>query len=132
MSYAAAAALQAAVYAALTAAPALAGVQVLDAQAPGSGSGTFVLIGPVVVNDRSDKSGGGADHLFTVAVISDAAGFLAAKTVAGAVSEALIGTGLTLTVGRLVYLAFVRAQARRLGEGSRRRVDMTFRARVET
>ena len=131
MSYAAAAALQAAVYGALTAAPGLAGVQVLDAQAPGTGSGTFVLIGPEVVNDRSDKSGGGADHLISVAVISDASGFLAAKTVAGAVSAALVGAGLTLAVGRLVYLAFVRADARRLDEGARRRIDMTFRARVE-
>ena len=113
MSYAAAAALQAAIYGALTAAPALAGVQVLDAQAPGTGSGTFVLIGPEIVNDRSDSSGDGADHLLSVAVISDASGFLAAKTVAGAVSDALVGAGLPLAVGRLVYLVFVRATARR-------------------
>jgi len=131
MSYAAAAALQTAVYQALTAAPSLAGVQVLDAQAPGSGSGTFVLIGPEVVNDRSDKTGAGADHLISVAVISDSAGFLAAKTVAVAVSDALVGADLTLGAGRLVYLAFLRAEARRLGEGSRRRIDMTFRARIE-
>jgi len=131
MSYAAAAALQAAVYVRLTGFAALAGVAVLDAVPPGVGPETFVLIGPEVVNDRSDKSGGGADHLLAVSVISKVSGFRAAKIVAAAVSEALVGAGMTLTTGRLVYLAFVRAQARRLGEGDTRRIDLTFRARVE-
>ena len=131
MSYSAAAALQAAIYGRLTGFPALAGVPVLDATPPGVGPDTFVLIGPEFVNDRSDKSGKGADHVFSVAVISKAAGFRGAKLVAGAVSDALTGTGMTLTSGRLVYLAFLQARARRLGEGGVRRIDMTFRARVE-
>ena len=131
MSYAAAAALQAAVYGRLTGFAALAGVAVLDATPPGVAPETFVLIGPEIVNDRSDKSGGGADHLLSVAVISKAGGFRSAKEVAGAVSDALVGAGMTLTTGRLVYLAFVQARARRLGEGDVRRIDMTFRARVE-
>jgi len=131
MSYAAAAALQAAVYGRLTGFAGLTGVAVLDAAPPGVGPETFVLIGPEVVNDRSDKTGAGADHLFSVAVISKASGFRTAKGVAGAVSEALVGAALTLTTGRLVYLAFVQARARRLGDGDVRRIDMTFRARVE-
>jgi len=131
MSYAAAAALQAAVYGRLTGYAGLAGVAVLDATPPGVAPETFVLIGPEVVNDRSDKSGGGADHLLSVAVISKASGFRSAKEVAGAVSDALLGAAMTLTAGRLVYLAFVQARARRLGEGDVRRIDMTFRARVE-
>jgi len=131
MSYAAAAALQAAVYGRLTGYAGLAGVAVLDATPPGVVPETFVLIGPEVVNDRSDKSGGGADHLLSVAVVSKAGGFRSAKEVAGAVSDALLGTAMVLTTGRLVYLAFVQAQARRLGEGEVRRIDMTFRARVE-
>lgn len=131
MSYAAAAALQAAVYGRLSGYAALAGVAVLDATPPGTGPETFVLIGPEVVNDRSDKSGAGADHLLAIAVISTASGFRRAKEVAGAVSDALLGAGLTLSKGRLVYLAFVQARARRLGEGDVRRIDLTFRARVE-
>ena len=131
MSYAAAAALQAAIYGRLTGFAALAGVAVLDATPPGVGPETFVLIGPELVNDRSDKTGGGADHLLSVAVISTASGFRSAKVVAGAVSDALVGAAMTLTTGRLVYLAFVQARARRLGEGDVRRIDMTFRARVE-
>ena len=131
MSYAASAALQTAIYTRLTGFAALAGVAVLDATPPGTAPETFVLIGPEVVNDRSDKTGRGADHLLSIAVISKATGFRNAKQVAGSVSDALSGAGMTLTTGRLVYLAFVQARARRLGEGDVRRIDMTFRARVE-
>lgn len=131
MSYQAAAALQAAVFARLSGFPALAGVSIVDAMPPGTAAGTFVLIGPEQVVDQSDKTGGGAEHRFEVAVISDASGFVSAKTVAGAVSEALVDAGLTLTTGGLVSIGFLRATARRLDGGALRRIDMTFRARIE-
>ena len=130
MSYQAAAALQTAIFGTLTAAPALAGVSVVDAMPPGTAPGTFVLIGPEQVVDQSDKTGGGAEHRFEVAVISDASGFVSAKTLAGAVSEALVDADLTLTTGRLVSIGFLRATARRLDGGALRRIDMTFRARI--
>ena len=131
MSYAAAAALQSAVYARLSGFVALAGVTVVDAVAPGAGTGKFILLGPETANDQSDKTAGGAEHLFQVSVISDDTGFLSAKVIAGAVSDALVGAALTLSAGRLVDLSFVRAVARRLKEGEARRIDMTFRARVD-
>ncbi|MBN2630085.1 MAG: DUF3168 domain-containing protein [Rhodobacteraceae bacterium] len=131
MSYGAAAALQAAIYGVLAASPALAGVVIVDALPPGGGSGTFVLIGPEDVLDRSDKSGGGAEHRFSVSVISDATGFLAAKVVAVAVSDALVAAPPVLTRGRVVGITFVKAVAKRLKDGAVRRVDLTFRARVE-
>ena len=131
MSYQAAAALQAAVFARLFGFPALAGVSVVDAMPPGTAPGSFVLIGPEQVVDQSDKTGGGAEHRFEVAVISDASGFVSAKTLAGAVSEALVDAGLTLTTGSLVSIGFLRATARRLDGGALRRIDMTFRARIE-
>jgi len=131
MSYGAAAALQAAIYTRLTAAPALAGVAVMDAIPSGGGTGTFVLLGPEEVIDQSDKTGGGAEHRLTIAVISDAAGFLAAKDVAVAVSDALVDAPLALARGRLVGLRFLRAKAVRLDEGGTRRIDLSFRARVE-
>jgi hypothetical protein len=131
MSYGAAAALQAAVYQHLTADPGLAGVAIHDAVPPGPGPGLFVLIGPEEVTEAADKTGGGAEHRFVIAVISDASGFLAAKTVAVAVSDALQDAALSLARGRLVSLRFARAVARRLDEGEVRRIDLTFRARVE-
>lgn len=131
MSYQAAAALQAAVFARLSGFPALAGVSIVDAMPPGTAPGSFVLIGPEQVVDQSDKTGGGAEHRFEVAVISDASGFVSAKTLAGAACEALVDAGLTLTTGRLVSIGFLRATARRLDGGALRRIDMTFRARIE-
>lgn len=131
MSYAMAAALQAAIFERLSTDPALGGVPVLDAVPDGGPGGTFVLIGPEEVRDASDKSGAGAEHRILLSVISDAAGFQLAKSVAVAVSDALDGAPLVLTRGRLVSLAFQRATARRLKEGAVRRIDLGFRARVE-
>ena len=131
MSYQAAAALQSAVYGRLSGYPALTGVSILDALPPGVPAGSFVLIGPEVVVDQSDKTGAGAEHRFDVAVISDASGFLTAKAIAGAVSAALVDAPLTLSAGHLVSIGFVRAVARRLDQGGVRRIDMTFRARIE-
>lgn len=131
MSYAAAAALQAAIYGALSAAPGLAGVSIVDAMPPGAMPGTFVLIGPEVAVDQSDGSGAGAEHRFTISVISDAEGFLTAKSLAVAASAAVLGGGMTLATGHLVSINFQRAVARRLDQGTARRIDMAFRARVE-
>lgn len=131
MSYAMAASLQAAVFQCLSGLPELSGVPVLDAAPKGMGEGTFVLIGAEEARDRSDKSGAGAEHRFLVSIVSTAAGFQTAKTLAVAVSDGLIGAGLVLSRGRLVGLGFLRATARRLDEGRVRRIDMTFRARVE-
>lgn len=131
MSYGAAAALQAAVYGLLSTAPALTGVLVVDAMPPQGGSGTFVLIGPEEVLDQSDKTGDGAEHRIVVSVISDATGFLAAKTLATAVSECLVDATPPLTSGRIVGIRFLKAMAKRLEDGDVRRVDLTFRVRVE-
>lgn len=130
MSYAASAALQAAIYQALTTAPALAGVAVYDAVPP-SPAGTFVLVGPEEVRDASDKTGAGAEHQVAVSVISDGTGFLAAKTIAAAISDLLVGASLALSRGSLVSLLFLRASARRIDEGEVRRIDQVFRARIE-
>ncbi|MDE3079060.1 MAG: DUF3168 domain-containing protein [Paracoccaceae bacterium] len=134
MSYAVAAALQAAVFARLQAdggLNALVGAAIYDAVPPGSGTGTFLMIGPEDVRDQSDKTGDGAEHRFIVSVVTDAAGFQAAKAAAVAVSDALVGADLALSRGRLVSLAFLRAVARRTGKDTGRRIDLTFRARVE-
>ena len=131
MSYAAAAALQSAVFARLTGYSALAGVTVVDAVAPGAGKGKFILLGPETASDKGDKSHAGAEHQFQVSVISDETGFLSAKVIAARVSDALIGANLPMSVGSVVQVSFIRAVARRLKEGEHRRIDMVFRARVD-
>lgn len=134
MSYALAGALQAAVFARVsgdTVVAGLVGDAVYDAAPPGVLPSLYISLGPEVVRDRSDKTGVGAEHEFTVSVLSDAAGFAAAKAVAGAVSDALVDADLVLARGRLVGLWFLRGKAARVGSGERRRIDLTFRARVE-
>jgi len=134
MSYATAEALQAAVYQRLRAASvldALVGDAIYDAVPPGTTTGTYVSLGPEDVRDASDATGDGAEHDFVVSVITDAAGFQAAKAVAVAVSDTLVGASLLLARGRLVGLWFLRARARRVESGETRRIDLTFRARVE-
>lgn len=131
MSYGAAVALQTAIYSLLSTAPTLDGVLVVDAMPPAAAASAFVLIGPEEVLDQSDKSGGGAEHRIVVSVISDAAGFLTAKALAAAVSDRLTGATPALGTGRVVGIWFLRAVARRLEDGEVRRIDLTFRVRVE-
>lgn len=134
MSYASASALQRAVYqhlAADAAVQALADGAIYDAVPPGSLPSLYVSLGPEEARDRSDKTGQGAEHDFTVSVVSDAAGFQTAKDLAAAVSEALVGADLALMRGQLVGLWFLRARARRVGAADRRRIDLWFRARVD-
>jgi Protein of unknown function (DUF3168) len=130
MSYGAAPALQTAVFQLLSVAPALTGVAIYDAVPPNA-TGTFVLIGPEEARDQSDKSGAGAEHQLVISVISDASGFLTIKTIAAGISDALIDAPLGLSRGQLVNLLFLRASARRIEEGETRRIDLTFRARVQ-
>ena len=134
MSYGVSAALQAAVYQRLIGDAALSGLigaAVYDAVPAGVLPVTYVSLGPEDVRDQSDKTGSGAAHLFTVSVVTEAAGFQAAKVTAAAVSDALVDADLVLSRGRLVSLGFVKASARRVGTGTQRRIDLQFRARVD-
>ncbi|GGG64258.1 hypothetical protein GCM10011415_08510 [Salipiger pallidus] len=133
MSYAMTAALQSAVYQTLvedTALSALVGAHIYDALPQGTLPELYVTLGAETVRDASDATGVGAWHDFNVAVVTDAAGFQVAKTVAAAACDALSGAGPVLERGRLVSLRFLKAKAKR-ESGGLRRIDMTFRARVE-
>ncbi|MEY4983259.1 MAG: hypothetical protein RIR62_1525 [Pseudomonadota bacterium] len=131
MSYRGAAVLQAAIHARLAAAPSLAGVAIVDALPSGPVPETYLLVGPEEVRDASDKSGPGAEHRIVLSVISEATGFLSAKELGADVCEVLDGASLSLSQGRAVSVRFLRAVARRLEAGSVRRIDLTFRIRLD-
>jgi hypothetical protein len=134
VSYGAAAALQAAIYQRLTADTVLDGLvngAIHDAVPPGNPVGTYVSIGPEVVKDASSQTERGAEHEFSVSVVTDAQGFQNAKAVAAAVSDALTGATLVLARGHLVGLWFLRARARRVEDADVRRIDLFFRARIQ-
>ena len=79
-------------------------------------------------------TGDGSRHDFVVSVLSgteDTGGFGPVKTVAAAVQSVLEDGALVLAEGRLAGLWFVASRARRSDGGAGRRVDMTFRARID-
>lgn len=134
MTYALSASLQAAVYNVLTqdqALTALVGGDIYDALPTGSLPDTYVSLGREDVRDASDQSGSGALHRFEVSVITSQPGFARAKEVAAAVSDALHDADLVLTRGRLVFLRFDRAEARRIDRRATREIQLRFRARVD-
>lgn len=136
MTMRAALALQAAVYAALSRNEALAmlvGDAIFDAVPVTPPAGTHVALGAEDVRDAGDATGAGSVHDFVVSVVSGpgGGGFAGVKEAAAAVCDALEAADLALGQGRLVGLWFLRSRARRIENGARRRVDMTFRARID-
>ncbi|WP_420003001.1 DUF3168 domain-containing protein [Arenibacterium sp. LLYu02] len=133
MTYALSQSLQEAIYQQLTSDAALVaevGTAIYDMLPSGTLPGLYVTLGAETVMDRSDISGGGALHRFTVTVVTNAAGFSAAKRAAAAVSDALVDAPLSLTRGHLVGLWFERATASRLTNGDRS-IALRFSARLE-
>lgn len=134
MSYAVSAALQSAVFAAISADPAVAalvGTHVYDALPSGILPSLYVSLGPENVRAEDDSTGTGSAHRFVISVVTDVPGFHAAKQTAGAVCDALNGADLTLSRGCLVSLRFQRARAYQIDKNAGRRIDLTFRARID-
>lgn len=137
MSYAATVALQAAVYQVLRGSEplgVLVGDAIYDAMPVAAPAGTYVSLGPEDVRDGGDMTGAGSVHDFVVSILSgtdDAGGFGVVKAAAVAVSEALETADVALERGHLVGMWFQRARARRAENGAGRRVDLTFRARID-
>jgi hypothetical protein len=132
MSYAISGALQAAIYAVLSTDAALGALVggVYDAVPAGAVPDLYVRLGTETVREAGDASGYGAVHDLTVSVITTNPGFASAKAAAAAVSDALHEAPLVLARGRLVFLRFERATARRIDAASARQIDLRFRARV--
>lgn len=137
MSFAASVALQGAVYQHLCADAALhdlVGDAIFDAMPVEAPTGVFVSLGPEDVRDAGDMTAAGSRHDFVISVLSGAdrgAGFATVKAAAAAVADALDQAQLALSKGRLTALWFLRARARRVENGAARRVDLTFRARID-
>ncbi len=133
MSYGVSAALQRAVFGQLAgdaALTSLVGAEIYDALPTGPLPALYVVLGGEDVRDASDKTGAGAEHTFTVTVVTESAGFATAKEAAAAVSDALVDAPLLLDRGQLVALNFYKAKAARVGTGAMRQINLMFRARV--
>lgn len=137
MSYAATVALQGAVYQHLRHDPALSGLvgdAIYDAMPVERPAGIHVALGPEDVTDAGDYTARGSRHDFVVSVLTgtdQGGGFREVKAAAAAVADALETGDLQLDRGHLAGVWFLRAKARRDGKGAARRVDLTFRARID-
>lgn len=136
MSYAGACDLQAVIWQALrddVALGALVGDAIFDAMPVDPPSGPYVALGVEDVTDAGDVTARGARHDFVVSVVEggEAGGFASVKAAASAAVAALDGAAPALPGARLVGVWFQRARARRAEQGGARRVDLTFRARVD-
>ncbi|RYH03374.1 DUF3168 domain-containing protein [Salipiger sp. IMCC34102] len=132
MSYAMTLALQEALYQRLSTDAdlgALVGGHVYDALPGGALPDLYVVLGAEKARDASDAGGAGAVHEFTVSVLTERDGFAAAKAAAAAISDAL-DAPLALSRGRVLGLRFHKAAAARVGSNERRRIDLTFHARL--
>lgn len=136
MSYAGAVFLQAAIWRILRNEPDLQEIvddAVYDAMPVEPPSGVHVAIGGEDVLDVGDMTAAGARHDFVVSVLDgrEAGGFSAVKRAAVVIGRTLEGAAPELDHGRVVAIWFLRAKARRGGRGGARRVDLTFRARLD-
>lgn len=136
MSYGAACDLQGAVWQALrddAALGALVGDAIFDAMPVDPPSGPYLALGAEDVSDAGDMTARGARHDFVVSVVEggEAGGFAMVKAAAAAAVAALDGAAPALPGARMVGVWFQRARARRAEQGGARRVDLTFRARVD-
>lgn len=127
MSYGVATALQEAVFTALSSDPSIT-VPVYDALPAGVLPETYIVLGSEEMVTLGDSSGAGAQHDFTLSVVSSAPGFATAKGVGVAVSDVLLSAALTLSRGALSGIWLRKASARRLEGGAQRQVDLRFRA----
>lgn len=137
MSYGAGAALQAAIYQHLRQDAVLAdliGDAIYDALPVSAPAGIYVSLGPEEVWEAGDMTGRGSAHDFVVSVLAgrdELVGFGPLKAVAAAICDALETGGLVLERGHLVGVWFRRARARRVENSAARRIDLSFRARVD-
>ena len=133
MSYAMSAALQEAVFNALSGNMALAALVegIYDAPPGSDGTppvGTYITLGDEVSKDRSSGSHKGVTLDFEVNIHSDFAGFSKAKAVAAEVVDTLAWADLGLSRGQLVNLKFLKSRTRRGAAPETRRIALVFRA----
>ncbi|MEO0426514.1 MAG: DUF3168 domain-containing protein [Pseudomonadota bacterium] len=130
--------LQEAVFAALTADPAvqaLAAGRIYDAVPPASGEAEVISVYAVIGDDTVQEWGTGTDagsqHLFGISIFAAERSFAQAKALAGAIGDVMVTAPLPLSRGRVVCVSFFSARTRREERDRLRRIDLRFRVLIE-
>ncbi|MGG7565666.1 DUF3168 domain-containing protein [Rhodovulum sp. DZ06] len=136
MSVLKSAALQEAIYAALSGDAVLSGLvegrifdEAVHLDAPGADPGPYVTLGDETVRDWSAIGLTGGIHEAQVSVHAPTGGFASVKGIAAEV-ERVLSAPLAPASGRVVTQVLRGARARRVAEGGRR-IDLRFEFRVE-
>ncbi len=137
MTYAFAWSLQQALFAALSADPALnalIGGRIYD-EAPHAAamtreSGPWLVLGDEQVDAWSTATDRGAAHAIQISAVGAERGFGVLKRVADAVCEVALGP-LTLTRGRVATANFLGGRTRRIEGAGLRQIDLRFRLAIE-
>lgn len=121
-----AAPLQSALFARLSTETSLSAVDVFDAPEPGPLPATYILIGEEKVRDVSGQNAPQFQHDLKVQIVTQSGGFAQIKLLAAAVNLAL--SPALSVAGQSVQAQFVKAEAKILGNGATRRVELSYRA----
>lgn len=100
----------------------------LEGSAP---EGVYLTFGDEEVDDWSTGSDAGAVHIVAITINAPRRGFAEAKQAAAAVSDAILGGGLTPIRGRIVNTRFVDAKTKRAENDALRQITMRFRITLE-
>ncbi len=93
--------------------------------------GIYLTFGDEEVDDWSTGSDAGAVHVVRLTVNAPRRGFAEAKQAAAAVSDAVLGGGLSPTRGRVVNAQFVDAKTKRAESDALRQINLRFRITLE-
>lgn len=104
---------------------------IFDAPPPGPLPASYITLGPEKVSDASDMTVRASLHEVAISVITTETGFVSIKNIAGMVTALLDDQCADLEDGFLSALRFQRSEAARESDGTIRRVDLVFRARID-
>lgn len=138
MTYALAWPLQEALFDLINADPACTGYfddRIYDSPPPFSATaepeGLYLTMGDEEAQDWSTGSEEGCLHVVTLNVHAPRRGFSEAKQAAGALSDAVMGSTLSLSRGRVINIRFVDARTKREEKNALRRIELRFRITLE-
>ncbi len=93
--------------------------------------GLYLTFGDEQATDWSTGSDSGAVHTISMTVHAPRRGFSEAKQAAAAISDAILGDGLTPSRGHVVNRQFVDAKTKRVENDALRQITLRFRITME-
>ena len=104
---------------------------IFDAPPPGPLPFTYITLGPEKVTDASDMTAKASVHEVAISVVTTQTGFASIKELSDLIIERLDHKTTSFSQGAITSMQFLRSEAAREADGTIRRVDLVFRARID-